>query len=113
MNNTAEQHDSGWLDALRAECRHSSQAKAGARLGVSGSTVNQVLKGVYNGDVQRIQGLVEGLLMNAVVDCPVLSEIPLNRCLENQRRPFAATSPTRVALYHACLACVNNRRKQT
>lgn len=113
MSSAATLEQDAWIGALRAECQRTSQAKAGARLGVSGSTVNQVLKGTYNGDLERIQGLVEGELMNATVDCPVLGELPRNRCLENQRRPFAATSPTRVALYHACQACAHNRRKQS
>lgn len=99
-----------WLAALRAECARSSQAKVGHRLGVSGSTINQVLKGTYPGDVKRIQGLVEGELLGATVVCPVLGEIPRNRCLEHQRRPFAATSPMRVQLYHTCPTCPNRSR---
>ena len=98
-----------WLAALRLECQRTSQARAGARLGVSGSTVNQVLKGSYRGDMTRVKGLVEGALMDATVACPVLGELPRNRCLENQRRPFEATNPTRVALYHACKTCPNRR----
>ena len=99
-----------WITALRAECARTSQTKAAARLGVSGSVVNQVLKGSYNGDLVRVQGLVEGVLMDATVDCPVLGELPRNRCLDNQRRPFSATNPTRVALFHACPVCPNRRK---
>lgn len=106
---TFETTEPDWVAALRAEAQRTSQVKAGARLSVSGSTVNQVLKGVYRGDLARIQGLVEGELMHATVDCPVLGELPRNRCLENQRRPLAATNPTRVALYHACQTCPNRR----
>ncbi|MES1936711.1 helix-turn-helix domain-containing protein [Salinisphaera hydrothermalis] len=108
MSETTEQ-EADWIAALRKECGQTSQAKAGQRLGVSGSTVNQVLKGNYRGDMARIQGLVEGELMHATVHCPVLGEIGRNRCFENQRRPLAATNPTRVALYKACPTCPNYR----
>lgn len=105
----APTHETDWLDALAAECKRTSQQRAGQRLGVSGSTVNQVLKGTYKGDLPRIQGLVEGALLHATVECPVLGELPRNRCLENQRRPFQATNPTRVALFQACPTCTHRR----
>ncbi|WP_111747644.1 XRE family transcriptional regulator [Salinisphaera orenii] len=108
---TKNNDEPDWLAALRAEANRTSQARSGQRLGLSGSTVNQVLKGTYNGDLSRVQGLVEGELMAATVDCPVLGELARNRCLEYQRRPLAATNPTRVALYHACQTCPNNQNR--
>jgi len=92
-----------WIDALRAACaRVGSQARVAAQIGYSPAVVNQVLKGVYKGDIARVQQAVEGALMGATVDCPVLGELPRNRCLENQDRPFAATNPIRVQLYRTC-----------
>lgn len=91
-----------WLEALRRECRRSSQARAAARIGYSAAVVNQVLKGTYNGDLQRVQLAVEGALLGATVECPVLGEMRRDVCLGHQGREFAATSPLRVRLYHAC-----------
>ncbi len=57
-----------------------------------------------------MQKAVEGALMGMTVTCPVLQEIPANRCLEIQNQPFAATNPVRVRLYHACRSgCPNSR----
>lgn len=97
-----------WLEVLTRECRRTSQASVARRLGVSAGLVNRVLKDAYPGDMARIRGLVEGAFMGATVDCPILSEIPRDRCLEHQRRPFAATNPARVALYMACRTCEHN-----
>lgn len=105
MTSPAVTTEPAWIAALRAACEQSSQAKVGRRLGLSASTINQVLKGTYPSGLDRIRGLVEGELLGATVVCPVLGEIPRNRCLEHQRRPFAATSPMRVQLYHACPVC--------
>jgi len=100
-----------WIDVLRKACADSSQAQAATRIGMSTAVVNQVLKGCYNGNLIHVQKRVEGALMGAVVDCPVVGEMPLNRCMENQVRPFAATNPMRVMLYRACKTCKHNRRE--
>ena len=91
-----------WLKRLRAECARTSQAKVAAALGYSSSVVNQVLAGAYEGDLKAVQKAFEGAFLGAVVDCPVLGRLAAHRCLAHQRAPFAATNPTRVALYRAC-----------
>jgi hypothetical protein len=48
-------------------------------------------------------------LMGVSIDCPIIGEIPLNICVDNQSRPFAATNPMRVRLHRACKACPNRR----
>lgn len=102
-----------WLETLAAACGRTSQSRVARELGVSASLVNQVLKGSYRGDMGRIKALVEGAYMGAVVHCPVLGEIPLNRCLEHQGTPFAATNPTRVRLWRACRnGCPHSRVKE-
>lgn len=99
-----------WLDALRRECEKSSQERIARRLGVSAAVINQALKGKYKGNIDRIQALVEGAFMGATVDCPMIGEMPRDRCIEHQGRPFAATNPARVQLYHACRnGCPNSR----
>jgi hypothetical protein len=100
----AKERHGDWLAALTAACgaRGSSQAKVALRLGVSAALVNQVLRGKYKGSLANIEQRVRGELMAATVGCPILGEISSRRCLDEQARPFAATNPTRVALYHEC-----------
>lgn len=108
-----------WMAVLQAECSRegSSQARVAEKLRngsprgfPSASTLNQVLKGKYEGDLKRIQALVEGAFMGKTVKCPVLGELARNRCMEHQTKPFAATNPMRVQLYHACKTCPNRRQ---
>ena len=95
---------------MRAECARSSQTTVARLIGYSPTVVNRVLKGNYEGDAQAVQKAVEGALMGATVNCPVLREIAANRCLEIQGQPFAATNPTRVALFKACRSgCPHSR----
>ncbi len=94
-----------WVAALRDACLGMSQREVAALIGYSESVISQVLKSKYRGDLRRVQAAVEGGLMGATVDCPVVGVIPRQRCIEHQRRPFAATNPTRVQLYRACRTC--------
>jgi transcriptional regulator with XRE-family HTH domain len=98
-----------WITVLREQCKRTSQAEVAKRLGYSAAVVNQVLKGTYKGDVNRVQQAVEGALMGMTVDCPVIGELARNRCLEYQRREFASTNPTRVTLSRTCPTCPNRR----
>ena len=102
---------SGWLEVLSQACRRSSQTAVAAQLGVSPAMVNQALRGRYQGDVERLQALVEGAYMGVCVACPVLGDVALNECLEHQARPFAATNSQRVALYRACRAGCDHARQ--
>ena len=91
-----------WFKVLSEACKGTSQVAVARKIGYSAAVVNAVLKGSYQGDLKRVQRAIEGALMAAVVDCPIVGEIPQQRCIEHQRAPFAATSAARVQLYHAC-----------
>ena len=93
-----------WLAALRGACQASSKTAVARRLGVSPSMVNQALKGVYKGDLQRLQTLVEGELLHQIVDCPAVGDMPKHKCLEHQGRPrnMATVNPYFSKLYRAC-----------
>jgi len=91
-----------WIHILAEACDGSSQKKVSMQIGFSAGAVNQVLSQSYNAGLGAIKQAVEGALMNATVDCPVMGEMPANVCLENQKREFAATNSTRVRLYKAC-----------
>lgn len=93
-----------WIEVLRAAVAQSSQVRVARALGYSNSVVSSVLGGTYAGDLQRVRAAVEGALMNARVDCPVLDTISRARCVEVQRRPFTPTNPMNVSLYRACRA---------
>jgi len=97
-----------WIESLKNACKASSQAVVATRIGMSPAVVNQVLKGCYQGNLSNVQRRVEGALMGATVDCPMIGDMPLNRCIDNQTRPFAATNPLRVALHRACKSCPEN-----
>lgn len=103
-----------WVMALAEECDLTSQAKAGRRIGYSASVVNGALKRIYKGSMNDVQRAVEGALMGATVDCPVLGQIPKNQCLTNQRTPLTASSPVRAALWRACRGgCPHSRVNET
>jgi DNA-binding transcriptional regulator YdaS (Cro superfamily) len=96
-----------WLDTLRTVCAAEGQKTVAQRLGFSPTTISQVLSDTYNADTKRVQAAVEGALMGARVDCPVIGDIPRQACIAHQRRKgrFAATNPARVALAKACKRC--------
>lgn len=98
-----------WLTVLQESCQHSTQAAVAKRINYSPTVVNQVLKGTYKGDLASVQKAVEGALLGLTVDCPVIGELPRDRCLEYQRRGFAATNPLRVTLSIACQTCHHRR----
>lgn len=91
-----------WMGLLRAEVERTSQNKTAKRLGVSSSMISQALKGVYPGDVVKLQERVLGELGDLKVQCPVVGELNRRLCLDWQARPFGVTNPTRVAVYRAC-----------
>lgn len=94
-----------WMEELRKYRDTHGGKKAAEVIGYSSTVVSQVLSGKYTGDLSAVQQKVEGALLGLSVDCPVLGEIPRNRCLEYQRQGFAATNPMRVRLAQACPTC--------
>lgn len=93
-----------WIEMLDAACKASTRAAVAKRLDYSPAVVTEVLKGSYKGDLKRVQRAVEGALMQAKVECPVVGEIGQQLCVTHQRAPFRATNPAAVQLYHACRA---------
>lgn len=108
------QQDTQWLDVLRAACRapNSSQRLVSERLGYSCSVISQALAGKYRGDLKALRTKVEGVLMGLSVECPVVGDLPRNRCLDYQRQAFAATNHLRVQLSRSCPTCPHNRSRQ-
>lgn len=103
-------NDPTWLTVLREYAApKGGQARAAVAIGYSTAVISQVLSGKYNGDMEAVQAKVEGALMGMTVECPVIGELARNRCLEYQKRAFAATNHLRVQLSKACPKCPNRR----
>ena len=101
-----------WVAALAKSCDRSDQKQTAYRIGYSPPVVNQVLKRTYKGNLKRVQTAVEGALMAATVDCPVVGEIGADKCLQIQRQALAPTNPERVKLWRACRGGCRHSRIQ-
>lgn len=102
-----------WVLALAAEADRIGQPATAKCIDYSAATVSQVISNSYRGDLRRVEQMVRGALMGAVVDCPVKGEMARNVCLKWQEKPFAATSADRTRMYHACRSGCPNSRHQT
>lgn len=102
-----------WVEVLADQCAQTSQSAVARELAVSPALINQVLKGAYRGNVERVRDLVEGYYCGASVPCPVLGDVTRDVCRHHQERPFAATNPQRVRLYRACRGCEYSDQQQT
>lgn len=91
-----------WVQALAEEMSRTSGSAAAKRVGYSQAVLSTIISGTYRGNWQRVEEVVRGALMGACVMCPVLGEIGRDRCLDEQRQPFRATSSMRARIYHAC-----------
>ncbi len=91
-----------WVVVLAEQCDLRSQQKVSDEIGYSSAVINQVLKARYTGSLKKVEAAVRGAFLDAKVNCPVLGEIGLHRCLQHQRAKFQATNSMRVRLYKAC-----------
>lgn len=101
-----------WVAELALLASNTSQAAAAECIGYSPPVVSQVIGRTYRGDLGRVEAKVRGALMNEIVACQVLGEIGLDQCLDEQAKPFAATSSVRARVFRACRAgCPHSRLK--
>jgi hypothetical protein len=91
-----------WLSALRQEVRATNQTRAAERLGLSEATVSQVLSGSYAAATTRIQRRVEGSLMGACCNCPVMGTVTTRVCQDVQERQLPIANPQHAQAWHAC-----------
>lgn len=102
-----------WIRTLREQCTERNQTIVAEEIGYTGAVVSAVLSGKYKGNTANVEKAVRGAYLGETVACPVLGELPANRCLEIQRQPFAATNHQRISLYRACRdKCVNSQLKK-
>ena len=98
-----------WLELLRQKCEELGRRKVEAALGISKTTLSQVLNEKYPGSMDNIATKVCEVYSNDKVVCPVLGSITVQRCVTEQSKPFAATNPQRVKLWKACQTCPLNK----
>jgi len=103
-----------WVVVLAQEAERSSATAIAQRIGYSVAVVSAVIRANYAGDLSKVEAKVRGAFMGETVDCPVVGEIARDRCLDEQARPFSASSSMRTALYRACRGgCPHSRLKET
>jgi hypothetical protein len=102
-----------WVEALAIEASRTSLQPAAKRIGYSDGLVSYVLAKKYRGDIARVEAKVRGALMSATVTCPVVGEIGLDRCLDEQKMENTGASSIRAQLYRACRSgCPHSRIPQ-
>ncbi len=91
-----------WLEVLRTACKAKGQRVVATMIGYSDAVVSAVLAGKYKGNLKAVQSAVEGALQGVTVECPVVGDLPRQRCVELQRAPRSTANPTAVQLHRAC-----------
>lgn len=101
-----------WVMTLAQECSRRSGSAVAEQIKYSPAVVSHVLANRYPGDIGRVEEKVRGALMGETVVCPILGELPLDRCLDEQKKPNNATSSIRSRVFRACRSgCPHSRLK--
>lgn len=98
------------MQLLNQKVAELGQAEVARRLGKSAAAISQIMSGKYQAAPDEILKRVVEVFGGIAVDCPVLGELPLSRCADERKQPFAATSHQRVALWKACQTCPQNNK---
>ncbi|WP_319774446.1 transcriptional regulator [Breoghania sp.] len=91
-----------WIEELAALVDQVGLAATAKRVGYSTSAVSTAIRGLYTGDLARIEERVRGALMGEMVNCPAFGELARDACLDWQKKPWAPSSAARVRVYRAC-----------
>lgn len=91
-----------WVEELAMHASSNSAVMTAKKLGYSPAVLSHVFANSYAGDLARVEDKVRGALMGAMVICPILGEIGRDHCLDQQKKPFQATSSIRSKIYRAC-----------
>lgn len=97
------------MKLLTEKVNEIGQACSARQLGISAAAISQVLSGKYQAAPDAILNRVIEIFGGLSVKCPVLGDIPLSQCSTERKKPFAATSHQRVALWKACQRCTYNK----
>lgn len=102
-----------WVAELASYADAHGAKAAGKAIGYSNSAVSVVLNGKGEKlDLVRIEQMVRGALMGALVDCPKRGEMARDVCLKWQRKPYTLSSSASVEMYQACRSgCPHSKLK--
>lgn len=102
-----------WVGVLAQECDLSSQGQVAKRIGRSPSVVSNVLRAIYPGNMEAVEDIVRGTLMNEEIDCLGLGRINKRNCRNwrNRSRHFANVNSLYVTMYRACNRCPINKKE--
>ena len=89
--------------------KEQGQAAVARATGYSVSAINQAVHGKYAGSLDNLLCRVAEVYGHGIVDCPVMGRITIQQCAAERRKPFGASNPQRVKLYHACRDCKARR----
>ena len=99
-----------WIEQLATEATRTSGSAVAVRLGYTAPVISGVIRRSYGGDLTAVEQKFRGAYMGATVECPVLSEIGRDRCLDEQKKNFWGTSALRTRTYRACRSgCPHSR----
>lgn len=93
------------MKLLQQKVDELGQAEVARRLAVSAAAISQLLAGKYQAAPDNILKRVIEIFGGLSVECPVLGTIPLSRCAQERKKPFAAVNHQAVALWKACQTC--------
>ena len=102
-----------WIVALAKEVDATSQNRTAKRLGYTASVVSAVLGGTYAARTESIEDRVRGILMSAMIPCPMLGQIGPHDCQTwraRQRKGSAANS-FHIRMAAACRKCPRNQKE--
>jgi len=99
-----------WVLALAGNADAHGLKGAGERIGYSTAAISTVIAGKYQGDLVKVEEMVNAALLGETVNCPVLGSISRLQCHAEQAKPIRATNSTSLRLHAACRnGCPNYR----
>jgi len=99
------------IDAMKLflqKCDELGQARVAVMLDISPSAANQLYHGKYKASPDNILQRVIEVYGGLTVDCPHLGEVPLSRCAEERKKPFALVNADYTRQRKACRSCHRN-----
>ena len=103
-----------WVGVLAQECDLSSQSQVAKRIGRSPSVVSNVLRASYLGNMEAVEDIVRGSLMNEEIECLGLGRVNKRACRDwrSRSRQFENLNSLYVTMFRACNRCPVNKREE-
>jgi len=99
-----------WLELLQQAVAASSRTHVAEKMGVSRTTVSQLMSGTYGARTERMAGVV--LETFARTACPFLArDISRKECATHADAAIPTSSPRAMKHWRACRTCPNKEAK--